>query len=157
MALVKRFPNITVVNVESSLRQIQGVLDKLSSAIELLFVFTISAGLLVLSAALAASQNERLRDAALLKVMGARRHQIQYALIFELGVIGFIAGLMAAIGALMIAWALASFVFEIHLGFSWSVMVGGVIGGVFICILGGLGMQRKITHIPASAMLRELS
>jgi putative ABC transport system permease protein len=157
MALVKRFPNITVVNVESSLRQIQGVLDKLSSAIELLFVFTISAGLLVLSAALAASQNERLRDAALLKVMGARRHQIQRALILELGVIGFIAGFVAAIGALIIAWALASFVFEIHLGFSWSVMVGGVVGGVLICILGGLGMQRKIAHIPASAMLRELS
>lgn len=157
MALVKRFPNITVVNVESSLRQIQEVLDKLSSAIELLFVFTISASLLVLSAALAASQNERLRDAALLKVMGARRHQIQRALILELGVIGFIAGFVAAIGALIIAWALASFVFEIHLGFSWSVMVGGVVGGVLICILGGLGMQRKIAHIPASAMLRELS
>lgn len=157
MALVKRFPNITVVNVESSLRQIQEVLDKLSSAIELLFVFTISAGLLVLGAALAASQNERLRDAALLKVMGARRHQISRAFILELGVIGLIAGLMAAIGALMIGWALASFVFEIYLGFSWLVMAGGVIGGVLICILGGWGMQRKITHTSASDMLRALS
>ena len=156
MSLVARFPNITVVDVELSLRQVKEVLDKLSAAIELLFVFTISAGLLVLGTALFSSQDDRLRDATLLKVMGARRHQIRRAFLLELGVIGAVSGAMAAFGALIIGWVLANFVFEIHLDFSWWVIVDGVIGGIFICILGGFDMQRKVANISASEILREL-
>ena len=156
MSLVARFPNITVVDVELSLRQVKEVLDKLSAAIELLFVFTISAGLLVLGTALFSSQDDRLRDATLLKVMGARRHQIRRAFLLELGVIGAVSGAMAAFGALIIGWVLANFVFEIHLDFSWWVIVDGVVGGIFICILGGFDMQRKVANISASEILREL-
>ena len=157
MSLVNQFPNLTVVNVESSLKQVRDVLDKLSSAVELLFMFTISAGVMVLGTALATSQAERLRDAALLKVMGARRHQIRRAFLFELGVIGFISGAMAALGAFLIGQALASFIFEMNLEFSWWMMGEGVVGGVLICILVGLSLQKKIANTPASDILRELS
>lgn len=156
MALVARFPNITVVDVESSLRQVQTVLDKLSAAIELLFVFTMMAGLLVLGTSLATSQHERLRDAALLKVMGARRQQIARAFLLELAVIGLVSGIMAAIGASMIGWALARFVFEIHLEFSWWALVSGSVGGMIICVLAGWKMQRTVAKVPVIDILREL-
>ncbi|WP_197711986.1 ABC transporter permease [Polynucleobacter necessarius] len=57
----------------TSLRQIQEVLDKLSGALGLLFAFTIVAAILVLLAALSATQDVRYRNAALLKAMGASR------------------------------------------------------------------------------------
>ena len=47
IGLVAKYPNITVVDVESALNQVQDVLDRLSAAIELLFIFTIAAGVLV--------------------------------------------------------------------------------------------------------------
>ncbi|MFM9154910.1 MAG: ABC transporter permease, partial [Polynucleobacter victoriensis] len=84
IALVAKYPNITVVDVESALNQVQDVLDRLSAAIELLFVFTIAAGVLVLIAALGATQDERLKDAALLKTLGAGRGQIQKSFFTEL-------------------------------------------------------------------------
>ena len=154
--LVARFPNITVVDVDSSLRQIRTILDKLSAAIELLFVFTVAAGLLVLGASLAASQQERLRDAALLKAMGARREQIARAFLMELAVIGCISGVMAAIGAFVVGWSLANFVFDIHLNFSWRLLIDGGVGGMVICVLAGWKMQRTIATVPVINILREL-
>jgi putative ABC transport system permease protein len=88
--------------------------------------------------------------------MGARRQQIRRAFLLELGVIGAVSGAMAALGALMIGWALANFVFEIHLDFSWWVFIDGVAGGIFICVLGGLGMQRKVANTSVSKIFREL-
>jgi putative ABC transport system permease protein len=77
--------------------------------------------------------------------------------LFELGVIGFISGAMAALGAFLIGQALASFIFEMNLEFSWWMMGEGVVGGVLICILVGLSLQKKIANTPASDILRELS
>lgn len=70
-ALSQAYPNITLVDVSASLQQIQEVLNKLSAALGLLFAFTIIAAILVLVAAIAATQDERFRNAALLKAMGA--------------------------------------------------------------------------------------
>ena len=70
ISLVSQFPNITVVDVEAALHQVQDVLNKLSAAIELLFALTICAGGLVLAASLASTQDQRLKDAGLLKTLG---------------------------------------------------------------------------------------
>jgi putative ABC transport system permease protein len=109
-----------------------------------------------LGTSLAASQHERLRDAALLKVMGARRQQIARAFLLELAVIGLVSGIMAAIGASMIGWALARFVFEIHLEFSWWALVSGGVGGMIICVLAGWKMQRTVAKVSVIDILREL-
>jgi putative ABC transport system permease protein len=69
--LSQAYPNLTLVDVSASLQQIQDVLNKLSAALGLLFIFTIVAAILVLIAAIAATQDERYRNAALLKAMGA--------------------------------------------------------------------------------------
>lgn len=154
IALVAKFPNITVVDIESALNQVQDVLDKLSAAVELLFGFTVIAGILVLGAALASTQDERLKDAALLKTLGASQKQIGRAFYTELTVIGFISGFLASIGAIGVGWALAEYVFEFNLPIPWVVILYGVVFGVVACVLGGLYLQRKIAHASASDVLR---
>ena len=156
IGLVAKYPNITVVDVESALNQVQDVLDRLSAAIELLFVFTIAAGVLVLGAALSATQDERLKDAALLKTLGASKTQIQQSFFTELLAIGFIAGALASVGAIAVGWSLAQFVFEITFPIPWMVFIYGTIFGVAICSLGGLWLQRKVSNTSSLEVLRQI-
>ncbi|MEY2707279.1 MAG: hypothetical protein RI905_1031 [Pseudomonadota bacterium] len=156
IALVAKFPNITVVDVESALNQVQDVLDRLSAAIELLFLFTIAAGVLVLGAALGATQDERLKDAALLKTLGASRTQIQKSFFTELLVIGLISGSLAGGGAVAVGWGLAHFVFEMSFPLPWIVFLYGTIFGMVICLMGGLWLQRKISNTSSMEVLRQI-
>ena len=155
IALVSQFPNITVVDIESALNQVQDVLSKLSAAIELLFILTVCAGVLVLGASLASTQDQRLRDAGLLKTLGATNGQISRAFYTELAAIGVIAGGLAACGALAVGWALAKFVFEIQLNPSWIMIIYGMGFGAFVCVMGGAWLQRKMTKTSANEILRE--
>jgi predicted lysophospholipase L1 biosynthesis ABC-type transport system permease subunit len=71
-------------------------------AVQFLFVFTLAAGVVVLYAALASSRDERIREAALMRALGASRRQLQRAQMLELGVTGALSGLLAAFGAIAV-------------------------------------------------------
>ena len=66
-----RFPNLTVFDVGAILRQLQSVLNEVGRAVQLLFLFTLAAGVLVLAAALTATRDERMRETAVLRALGA--------------------------------------------------------------------------------------
>ena len=71
-ALVRQFPNITVVDLSATLAQVQRVLEQVSRAVEFLFGFTLAAGLVVLFAAVTATREERAREFAIMRAVGAR-------------------------------------------------------------------------------------
>ena len=154
--LSQSYPNLTIVDVATSLRQIQDVLDRLSSVLGLLFAFTIAAAILVLLAAIAATQDERFRSAALLKAVGASRHLLGRIALAELLVIGVLAGTFAGLAAGISAWALGRFVLEIEFhAFAWS-LVTGITFGVAACLLAGYRFQRKVQTATAMECLREI-
>jgi putative ABC transport system permease protein len=154
--LSQSYPNLTIVDVATSLRQIQDVLDRLSSVLGLLFAFTIAAAILVLLAAIAATQDERFRSAALLKAVGASRHLLGRVALAELLVIGVLAGTFAGLAAGMSAWALGRFVLEIEFhAFAWS-LVMGITFGVAACLVAGYRFQRKVQTATAMECLREI-
>ena len=74
--LLQQFPNLTVIDMTAVFRQVQAVIDQVIAAVEFLFVFTLAAGVLVLYAALASSRDERVREAGLLRALGASRRQL---------------------------------------------------------------------------------
>ena len=153
--LLREFPNLTVIDTTAVFRQVQAVIDQVIAAVEFLFVFTLAAGVLVLYSALASSRDERVREAGLLRALGASRQQLSRAQLAELACIGGLAGLLAAIGASAIGWALARFAFEFDYVVSpWVFALG--IGGGIICALGGgyLGL-RGVLKTPPLATLRE--
>ena len=120
-ALLQQFPNLTVIDMTAVFRQVQAVIDQVIAAVEFLFAFTLAAGVLVLYAALASSRDERVREAALLRALGASRRQLSRAQIAEMICIGGLAGLLAAIGASVVGWALATYGFEFEYRVSpWS-------------------------------------
>ena len=153
--LSQAYPNLTLVDVSASLQQIQEVLNKLSAALGLLFAFTIIAAILVLIAAIAATQDERFRNAALLKAMGASRSVLSKIARMELLLIGLAAGLLAGIAAGAAAWVLGRYVMEIEFNaFAQSILMG-ITFGVVASLAAGYRFQNRIQAATAVECLRE--
>ena len=152
--LSQAFPNLTVVDVTASLQQIQDVLNKLTAALSMLFAFTIIAAILVLIAAISATQDERFRNAALLKALGASRQVLSRIANIELMIIGTIAGSLAGIAAGAAAWALGRFVLEIEFHAFIEALLMGLGFGIVSCLLAGYRFQMKIQNATAIECLR---
>ncbi|MEY4751119.1 MAG: hypothetical protein RIQ60_3333 [Pseudomonadota bacterium] len=152
--LARRFPNLTTVDVSAQLQQIRQVLDQVVAAVEFLFVFTLAAGLLVLFAAVSATREGRSREFALMRAMGASGRLLAQVQRTELLGVGALAGALAAGLSLVLAWALARYIFS----FDWRptlwVPLGGTIGGALLALLAGWYGLREILHQPVSATLR---
>ena len=153
--LTRDFPNLTVVDIGSVLRQIQEVVGQVISAVEFLFLFTLCSGVLVLYAALAGSQDERVREAGLLRALGATRLELSRAQRIEVLLVGSLAGLLAASGAAGIGWALAHYVFNFDWSFSPLVWVAGMGLGAACSALGGWAGLRHVLRRPPLQTLRE--
>ena len=153
--LSQTYPNLTLVDVSASLQQIQEVLNKLSAALGLLFAFTIIAAILVLIAAIAATQDERFKNDALLKAMGASRSVLSQIARMELLLIGLAAGLLAGIAAGAAAWVLGRYVMEIEFNaFAQSILMG-ITFGVVASLAAGYRFQNRIQAATAVECLRE--
>lgn len=153
--LLRQFPNLTVFDVGSILTQLQSVLDQVITAVQLLFIFTLVAGVLVLAAALTATRDERIREAAVLRALGATRSQLARAQRFEVLAVGGLAGFLAAAGATTIAWALSTFVFDFRITLSFWPWVAGVGVGMLAAWGGAALALRGVLRTPPLLTLRE--
>jgi putative ABC transport system permease protein len=143
------FPNLTVMDVGAILKQLQDVLDQVITAVEFLFLFTLVSGVLVLYAALAGSQDLRMREAALLRALGATRQQLSQAQWIEFLLVGSVAGALAASGASAIGWVLATYSFKFAWSFSPLVWGAGIVVGAICALIGGwLGLRNVLKQPP---------
>ncbi|MGH8810084.1 MAG: ABC transporter permease, partial [Noviherbaspirillum sp.] len=153
-ALTRDFPNLTVVDVGSIVRQVQGVVDQVIAAVEFLFLFTLASGVLVLYAALVGSQDERIRESGLLRALGATRAQLSQSQWIEFALVGGLAGVLAATGAAAVGWTLATQVFNFEWSFNPVVWLAGVVVGSVCAFVGGWAGLRNVLNQPPLQTLR---
>ena len=119
-------------------------MERVARAVEFVFLFTLAGGVLVLQAAIAATQDERKFDAAVLRTLGASQRQLRGAQIAEFLLLGAMAGLVASAGASITGWLLADRVFNIPFVANpllWLYGVGG--GAIAVTIAGWLGTRGR--------------
>jgi putative ABC transport system permease protein len=151
----RRFPNLTVVDVSAILRQFQAMLDKVVAAVQFVFLFALGAGLIVLYAALGATEDERRRESALLRALGARTQQVRAAHRVEFLVMGLAAGTLGAFAALAIGQVLAFKVFRLNVEPNYWLALLGPAAGMFLVMLNArIGLRASLTT-PPSVALRE--
>ncbi len=155
-SLVQKHPNILAIDIGEIVRQVQGIMESVSRAVEFVFLFTLAGGLLVLQAAIAATQDERRFDAAILRTLGASQKQLVAAQVAEFLLLGALAGLVAAAGATAIGWALADRVFKIPFEPSLWVALYGIVGGAVAVALAGWLGTRSTARQPPLAVIRQL-
>ena len=153
-ALVDRFPNVTVLDIDSVMREVRSIMDRITRAVEFIFIFTLVAGLTVLLAAIEGTRDERRREIGLLRALGARRSVVRQGVLTEYAVLGLLAGSVAAIGAQALSWALAEFVFGIDYGprpLLW--LIGAGAGTAIVTALGWFALRRTL-DTPPNTVLR---
>jgi putative ABC transport system permease protein len=153
--LIAQYPNVTAIDIAPILAQIQRTLSQVIGAVQFLFIFTLAAGVLVLYAALAGTRDERMRESALLRALGASHRQVRSVQIAEFVAVGALAGLMAAIGAQGIGYVLASRVFEFHIDFNPWLVPTGIVAGIACAGIGGWLSLRRVLARPALQSLRD--
>ena len=153
-SLVRQFPNITNVDVSASLAQVQKVLDQVILAVEFLFGFTLAAGLVVLFAAVAATRENRAREYAVMRAVGASSGLLRAVQRSELLGVGALAGFLASAAAMILGGAMARRVFE----FAWApspwVLVGGTVLGALLALAAGWWGLREVLRRPVMDTLR---
>ena len=153
-ALVRQFPNVTNVDMTSTIAQVQRVLDQVIRAVEFLFGFTLAAGLVVLFAAVTATREERAREYAIMRAVGAKGSLLRQVQRAELAGVGLLAGVLASVVAGGVGWALARFVFEFEWTVSlWVPVLGGLAGAVLALAAGWWGL-REVLNRPVVETLR---
>ncbi|WP_070107797.1 ABC transporter permease [Burkholderia plantarii] len=153
--LIARQPGITAIDVAPILAQVERVLLQVVGAVQLLFGFTLAAGVLVLYTALAGSRDERVREAALLRALGASRAQVGAVQRAEFVIVGTLAGVCGALGALAIGWVLAVQVFRFELAVNPWVVPAGVAAGIVCAGAAGWWSLRRVLARPALRSLRD--
>lgn len=153
--LIAAHPNVTAIDIAPILAQIQHMVEQVVGAVQFLFAFTLAAGLLVLYSALAGTRDERVRESALLRALGASHGQVRSVHAAEFAVVGALAGLMAAVGAQALGVVLATRVFDFHLELDPWLLPAGVAAGIACAGVGGWISLRRVLRRPAAQSLRD--
>ena len=153
--LVRAFPNITNVDMTSTLAQVQRVLDQVIRAVEFLFGFTLAAGLVVLFAAITATREERAKEFAIMRAVGARASLLRQVQRAELAGVGLLAGFLASIVSLAVGWSLARYVFDFNWTGSWTVPLFGSLAGAALALAAGWWGLRSVLNTPVVETLRK--
>jgi putative ABC transport system permease protein len=154
-ALVRAYPNVTEVDMTATLNQVQGVLDKVIRAVEFLFGFTLAAGVVVLFAAVTATREERAREFAIMRAVGARASLLRQVQRAELIGVGLLAGFLASMVASVVGWALAKYAFDFEWTASPFVPVVGALAGAVLALAAGWWGLREVLSRPVVETLRK--
>ncbi|MFQ6571819.1 ABC transporter permease [Pseudomonas sp. UM16] len=154
VALSREFPAVTILQVDALLEQLRSILAQVTLAVEYVLLFVLAAGLAVLFAGLQATLDERIRQGALLRALGAGRGLLIKARRIEFGLLGAASGLLAAIGCEVITLVLYRYAFDL----SWSphpwLLLLPVIGALLVGGAGIYGTRRALNASPLT-VLRE--
>jgi putative ABC transport system permease protein len=155
-ALTDAFPNVSGIRVRDALEAVANLLSRVGVALQATSSVTLLAGMLVLAGAVAAGQRRRVRDAVVLKTVGATRAQIRAAWLVEFGLLGLVAGLIAAAAGSAASWAVVRYV----MGAEWVFLPGTLAAVVAGCVVltlavGYIGTALALRVRPAPLLRNE--
>ena len=153
--LVRQLPNVSVIDVGTLMKKVRDMIERVSLTVQIVFLFTLLAGVVVLLAALSAGLSQRQHEGAVLRTLGGSSRQLRSAIFSEFATLGAVAGVLAAVAALGAGALLAREVFEIEYQISWWLpALGLAAGGLCIGTTGLLG-SRSVLQTPPMVTLRQ--
>lgn len=155
-ALLKHYPAVTAYPVDELINRIRNIMQRASLAVETVMVLVLVSGLLVLVSCTRASLDQRLHESTLLRTLGATRQRVLGALVVEFLLVGALAGVLAAVGAEISAWAVATKLMKVqwqwHPQMWWSVPL---MSAALIALTGSALCYRTVTTPPRHILQEE--
>ncbi|TNE70880.1 FtsX-like permease family protein [bacterium] len=152
--LVNRIPNVSIIDLNLILDTINGIVDKVSLAIQFMALFSVMTGIIVLISSLITSRFQRIKESVLLRTIGASRKQIEQIQLSEFIFIGLLAaatGIVLAVGA---TWLLTQFIFKSGYSFDYITVITSFVGICVITISVGWLNTRGMLDTPPLETLR---
>ncbi len=150
----RAFPNISIIDVGAIIERIGEIIDRVSSAAQVVFFFTLLAGIVVLLAALEATRDERRHESALIRTLGADNAMVGRGLLVEYGVMALLAAFLATVGSAITGWLLARELFEFTYQPSWQLFAVGFLAAVVLVVGSGWLGNRSVLATPPVRILR---
>ncbi|MHB1299738.1 MAG: ABC transporter permease [Burkholderiales bacterium] len=154
--LARDYPNLLVIDVSSMLAKMQKMMNQAALAMEFVFLYSLAAGGMVLIAAFSSTQDERMREAAILRTLGASRRQVLAANASEFLILGGLSGLFGAMGATAVDYLASRKLLDLSFHFDPTIALAGIALGSLAILLMGLFWTRKALAVPPSVLLRSL-
>jgi len=153
--LVRTYPAVTVIDLDTIIEQVKSVMDQAALAVEYVFLFTLAAGVLVLLAAVQSTRDERRFESAILRTLGARQRTVLAGVVAEFTLLGLLAAALAVVGAAVSGWLLATEVFELEYRTSPGVWLIGLAAGTLFVGATGVLATRRVVRQPPLLTLRQ--
>ncbi|MDQ3069704.1 MAG: ABC transporter permease [Acidobacteriota bacterium] len=136
--LVTAFPNVSAIDVREIIRSIQGVVQNITLAITIVGIIALSSGMLILIGAVAMTRFQRHYEAAVYRTLGASTKRIVAMVAVEYGVLGTLAGLLGALGAVALSWAVTTRLLEMEWEPGAPLAAAGVAATAVVVLVVGL-------------------
>jgi putative ABC transport system permease protein len=153
-AVVQQFPNVSAIDLTLILQTIDAIMQKVTFAIRFMALFSIAAGVMVLTSAVLTSHAQRIRESVLLRTLGASRAQIRQILVIEYLFLGALAAVTGLLLAVLASWALATFLFEVVFVPAGLPLVVALLLVSALTVLTGMLGSRGVTTRPPLEVLR---
>lgn len=151
------YPTIIVIDVDEMILQLRKVIEQVSKAVEFILVLVVFAGCLVLVAQVQASMEEREREIAILKTIGAKGSLLRNSILLEFVALGGIAGLMASVAMELTVYLLQRFLFNMETSFHAEYWLLGILSGaIFVGIVGLLSCWRLLNMSSVTLIRRTM-
>lgn len=153
--MVKTFPNLTVIDVAALIDQVRAMMERIASTVEFVFLFTLAAGVMALYAAIAATREERMVEAAVMRTLGASGRQLLVSQLAEFVLIGFLAGTVSALAATGLGYVLATRVFHLPYQLNpWLWLIALAAGVLGVALAGWVGIRGVLRQPPLQTLGR---
>jgi putative ABC transport system permease protein len=155
-ALVRDFPNVSLIDLRLVLRTVNELFDKIGLVVRFLAMFSIITGLVVLAGAVINSKFVRIRENVLLRTVGARTHQITKITLIEYGYLGLFSALTGFVLSVGGGFLLTKFFFEVKFAVNYfELLTIGAIVVLLTVFIGWINSRDVINTSPLQALRRE--
>jgi putative ABC transport system permease protein len=154
--LVMAYPNVSVIDLREVLAAIRDLVADVTLGVTVVGGVTLVGGILILIGAVAMTKFQRLYEAAIYRTLGAGTRLLATMVVLEYGMLGLLAGLLGAAGALGLSWVLAVNLFEIDWRPASGLLTGGVVlTGVVVALVGLVASLDVLVRKPLATLRSE--
>ncbi len=154
-AVVKKFPNVSVVDLGSILVALNEILKKVSYIIQFMAAFSILTGFIVLLSSLLLSKYQRIKESVLLRTIGATSRQILLISATEYSLLGILSASTGIVLAILGSFILAKNQLELDFSLNWWPIVMIFLIVVSITVIIGLFNSREVINKSPLEVLRK--
>jgi putative ABC transport system permease protein len=152
--MVRRFPGLTVIEVDVIMKQVRLILNQVTLAVEYVLLFVLLAGMVVLVASIQTTLDNRIQSAVVMRALGATKQYIRSIQIVEFGILGLLSGLLAIMATEIVAFFLYQEVFRLEPAFHPAFWVIAMVSGALLVIITGIFFTRKVLRTPPLRLLK---